>query len=769
MGVLARRLSAIVLVGLLFVVMTALTPQPVSAHAFLQRTLPVSGTVVAANIGEVRLTFNEPVEARADKIAVTDRNGRRVDRRDARIAPDDPLSVVVSLPQLSSGVYTVRYALVSSDTHPLTGELHFGVEVAPADVLAGAAPGQATELDAPLLLQAVGRGLNLLGLILLIGPIAFRFLVLSPPWPRDRAHDPVLAALYDRRGVHWAWLAVTILILGQIVALLSGSLASTFGPIGEAFQPGNLLGTLTGRFGTLWLARLALLLVPALALPVIGAELELRTAAVDEGDPADVRPNTPSATERGWWAILLAGVASALLTAIGGHAATTAPIPLSVAVDWLHLLASSIWIGGLLILGLLVPPVIRSLDRGQGATTLAAIVPRFSALALIAIQTLVVTGFYQVWVHVDGPTSLGTTFYGRALLAKLLLIVPLLGLGAFNRFVVLPRLRGVTGADDALGQPVTRRLWRVLWGEAALGVVVLAVVGLLTALPPARAVASAADEGTTPAAPAAGNVTLAAAAGATLVDLTIGPTGNGPAVLSILLRDPVGATIDSATVTLRLAPPDGAAPQEVPLVPRGGRYTGLGELAKTGAWRIEALVTSPGGVTERATFALDLPTGGARSLLAQSDLAMNRLTSLGERQMINSGGPVVTTYYQWSAPDRLRLRSDAGSETIVVGKRRFDRASGAWIASDWGDPAGYRWPVYEYARTAAEVTLLGRETIDGVPCWVISFLDTPSGGRFTAWIGIDDGLIRRQRMFAVGHYMESVFYDFNAPVTIEAP
>jgi hypothetical protein len=218
-----------------------------------------------------------------------------------------------------------------------------------------------------------------------------------------------------------------------------------------------------------------------------------------------------------------------------------------------------------------------------------------------------------------------------------------------------------------------------------------------------------------------------------------------------------------------MTPPDGTAVQEVTLVGRGGRYTGLGELGKIGGWRIEAVVTPGGGATERATFALDLPTGGARSLLARSDSAMNRLTGVSERQSITSGGPVVTTYYQWAAPDRLRLRSDAGSETIIIGKRRYDRASGAWIGSDWADPAGYRWPVYEYARTASEVTLLGRETIDGVPCWIIAFLDTPSGGRMTMWVGMDDGLIRRQRMFAVGHYMESVFSDFNMPPTIEAP
>lgn len=771
MGALVRRLVAIIIVGSFLFVAGALLPRPASAHAFLQRTQPASGTIVAASVGGVRLTFNERVEVRDDKIAVTDGNGRRVDRRDATIAADDPLAVVVSLPQLPAGVYTVRYALVSSDTHPIGGEFRFGVGVAPDDLLAGAAPAQTTAIDPPLLLQALGRGLNLLGLILLIGPIVFRLCILGAPWSREGAAAVDLAALFDRRGVRLAWLAVTILIVGQVVALLGGSLASTIGDVGGAFQPGNLLGTLTGRFGTLWLGRLALLLVPALALPIIGAELELRAASAGSDDPAETPPPARVSEGRGWWTILIAGAASALLTAIGGHAAATAPIPLSIAVDWLHLLASCAWIGGLLTLGLLGPALIRSCGRAEGQQALRLIVPRFSALALICIQVLVVTGFYQTWVHVDGPTSLGQSLYGRALLAKLLLIVPLLVLGAVNRFVVMPRLRVTNGAGDGEERRVAmRRLWRTLWGEAALGVVVLAVVGLLTALPPARAVASAnAEDGATIAAPAAESVTLAAAAGSTLIDLTIGPTDNGPAVLSVLLRDPAGATIDDATVTLRLTPPDGSAAHDVALVGRGGRYTGLGELTTIGAWRIVAIVTPSGGAPAHATFALDLPTGGARSLLARSDLAMNRLTSLSERQTISAGGPAIITYYQWSAPDRLRLRSDAGSETIIVGKRRYDRASGTWIASEWPDPAGYRWPIYDYARTAAEVTLLGRETIDGVPCWIIAFLDTPSGGRLTAWIGIDDGLIRRQRMFAVGHYMESIFSDFNAPVTIEAP
>jgi hypothetical protein len=265
-------------------------------------------------------------------------------------------------------------------------------------------------------------------------------------------------------------------------------------------------------------------------------------------------------------------------------------------------------------------------------------------------------------------------------------------------------------------------------------------------------------------------VTLAGNAGSLLVNLTIGPTGNGPAVVAVTLRDPQGTTVENAAVRLRATPPGGAAPVEIALDTRGGRYTGLMDLGAAGAWKLEALVTPSGGMPATATFALQLPTGGAATLLAGADAAMNRLTSLRERQSIGSGGPVVTTEYEWSAPDKTRLKSDTGNETLVVGTRRFDRTNGGqWIESAWPYPEGYRWPDYAFAKTAAEVTLLGQEAVDGINCWVITFLDTTADARITLWIGVDDNLIHQQRMFAVGHYMQSRFSDFNVPIEIAVP
>jgi hypothetical protein len=177
--------------------------------------------------------------------AVTDGNGRRVDRRDAKLAPGDPLTWSSPCRNSRPASTPRANALISSDTHPLNGEVRFGVDVSPADLLAGSAATGEAPLDTPLLLQAIGRGLNLLGLILLIGPIAFRLFVLVPPWARGRGTFGGAARLFESRGVRWAWIAVTVLIIGQIVALVSASLASTFGAFTDAFGLSNLLGTLS--------------------------------------------------------------------------------------------------------------------------------------------------------------------------------------------------------------------------------------------------------------------------------------------------------------------------------------------------------------------------------------------------------------------------------------------------------------------------------------------------------------------------------------------
>jgi copper transport protein len=667
------------------------------------------------------------------------------------------------VPRLDDGVYTVTYALISDDTHPVSGTFSFGVGVAPTGA-AEAATATGT-LTGATLLEALGRWLTLLGLALLVGPVAFRLFVLAPATAGADA-----APVFERRAVRWLWAAVVVLAAGLLADLIATAAASTLGPVSAALAPGALLAALTGRFGNLWLARLALLLVPALALPLISAEHAMGEVAPDE--------HPGHRTKGVWWAMLLAGGALAALTALGGHAATTTPVALSVLVDWTHVAATGVWIGGLLTLAFVLPGVTRSLGAADGGLALASAAPRFSLLAAGCVQALIFTGLYQVWAHVAQPAALFSTAYGRTLVLKLALVVPLVALGAVNRLAIVPRLRNqlVNGAgDDGGAGLLTRRLWRVTWSEAALGLAVLAVVGLLTALPPARG-AEAATSATAPGNaagqpnPNSNDVTLASNAGATLVTLTIGDTSTGAGTLTVVLHDSVGNTLSDAAVQAQLTPPGGGTPSTVTLAARNGQYLGSGNFNLAGHWQITVAVTPKNAATSTATFALDLPAGGARWLLAAADAAMNRLTSLREHQTISSGGTPVVTDYEFVAPDKAHIRTGNTSETIAVGTQRFDRTNGgAWSTSAWPEDGGYRWPRNDYASGSSEVALLGQEQVAGVDCWIVSFLDDASGARLTFWIGQQDFLVRRETMFATGHYMDSRYSDFNAPITIAAP
>ena len=189
------------------------------------------------------------------------------------------------------------------------------------------------------------------------------------------------------------------------------------------------------RWGRLWIVR-------ALGLAVLAAALGAR------------RPR---------WPLLAAlGAVWLLARSFQGHAGAHGP--LAAVIDWLHLLAGSAWLGSLVQLAL-----------GRDDPT-ARDALRVRALATGALALVVPAGIYAAFLHVPSLERLFDTPYGRALLAKLAVVVALLGLGALNHFRHVPAL--VDGRAEAAGK--LRRTVRV---EVALGVAVLLLSALLGVLP----------------------------------------------------------------------------------------------------------------------------------------------------------------------------------------------------------------------------------------------------------------------------------------------
>jgi putative copper export protein len=149
-------------------------------------------------------------------------------------------------------------------------------------------------------------------------------------------------------------------------------------------------------------------------------------------------------------------------------------------VAWmLHLLGGAVWLGGLAGLALLtLPGAIAPADRHA---FWSPAIRRFSAAAMSCVAAVGLSGLFLYWEHVDGPSQLFTTMYGRVLGVKLLIFGTLLLLGAANQFWLHPRIDALREAGDQrpLRTILVRRFPAVVAAEALLGVALLFVAPFL--------------------------------------------------------------------------------------------------------------------------------------------------------------------------------------------------------------------------------------------------------------------------------------------------
>jgi copper transport protein len=249
-----------------------------------------------------------------------------------------------------------------------------------------------------------------------------------------------------------------------------------------------------------------------------------------------------------------------------------------------HLVAGALWIGGLVQLAVALPGALRAGDPGApGArrSLLARSVARFSQLAVVCVLAVVATGVYASVLHVPRWTALAESVYGAALSTKLLLVAPLIGLGAVNLLVLRPRL--ARAGDAAAGARLFRR---IVAAECLLGAGVLLATAVLTGLPPATA------------SPGDGQpVQETARAGDLSVTLSVDPNQAGVNSFKIGVADAQGRPAAVERVALELGHQDmemGAREVVAQQVGPGRFEAGGGYLSMAGRWQAEVRVRRAG-------------------------------------------------------------------------------------------------------------------------------------------------------------------------------
>jgi copper resistance protein C len=101
-----------------------LTIGDVSAHAFLDHAEPRVGNKVASAPQQVTLWFTQNLEPAFSTITVTNSAGQRVDSGKARVSGSQ---MSVSVRPVGSGIYRVKWRVLSVDTHTTDGSFTFQV------------------------------------------------------------------------------------------------------------------------------------------------------------------------------------------------------------------------------------------------------------------------------------------------------------------------------------------------------------------------------------------------------------------------------------------------------------------------------------------------------------------------------------------------------------------------------------------------------------------------------------------------------------------
>jgi copper transport protein len=400
------------------------------AHAVLERSEPAQGAQLKTAPALVKVWFSEAIERKLTKLLVLDTTGKQLQSGATQFSDSDPLYAAVALPStVGPGVYAVGYQNVSKvDGHAWTGSISFIVLNADGTVPTGTAfhPPGAKQGYLPGVGDNTLRWFAMLASVMIAGAAAFYLFVARPAAEFlqddeiERVEDSAMAISGDLIVI-----AVPVLVLSVIgqAFLLADRLGGP-GKLGDIF--------FNTRTGELWVVRLGLsIALLLLFLPAIFSERYRR------GDRT-----------RLVMAMALVGGSGLLMTySLNSHAGTGGGEFWAVSSDFVHFLATSAWLGALIELPLLFWWTKSKLDEEKRLLYLANVLDRFAWLAVISVTLLIGTGVFNGFVQLPSKEALWETTYGRVLIAKLALILPLLGIAGLNAVFIAPRL---SDAIDAL-------------------------------------------------------------------------------------------------------------------------------------------------------------------------------------------------------------------------------------------------------------------------------------------------------------------------------
>ena len=415
-----------------------LLPMPSEAHAVLLRSDPADGALLYSAPTQVRMWFSEDLNATFSTAQVMNRSQQHVDIQNAHVTTQDAREIDVSLQaNLSPGVYIVLWRTQSTnDGHVLSGSFLFNFAAADGSVpgVGNASIGtnplstntRAGQLDGPTLFSFVMITLVELAVVFWVGAQLWRTFAMPP------AEESAADTTIQQRGMQrferlFSVPVLLVILLANIGVLLGQGLVLTAGRWDQAIAPSLLLNLASnGRFGTYWIMREAVVLL-ALLCAVYVLLVKQRSHIINEVLS---------------WANFVLGLALLIAVALSGHAAAVDKnvVVYAVLVDWLHLLAAALWIGGMMYISAIYLPVLQGYLLEERIDSLLSTLACFSPMAVTGVIVMAISGPFNATMHMTAFGQLLNTAYGRTLDVKVTLVAALLVTSAIHVGLFRPQL-----------------------------------------------------------------------------------------------------------------------------------------------------------------------------------------------------------------------------------------------------------------------------------------------------------------------------------------
>ena len=429
-------------------------------HPFLLDSEPSQGQNAAVGTTQIITHYSEAVEINFSELKIYDSNGNQVDNRDTAYYNAES-SLVITTSPLEDGVYTIASKVLSKvDGHLVHAAIIFGV----GDVQIDASLLESQEQsETTFIPESIARFPGLVGQTIVLGGIIASIVIWATGQTRFKEQIALIETSFKAKFSKVIGFGIIAVFASNFIMLGVQTWRLETSP----------LDVIQTTFGHTWLTRMILTII------LIGIWFW-----IERKNQVSIKTQLP---------MLVFALALIATTTMMGHGASTELVP-PIILDYVHNLLSSIWIGGVIFLGFVVLPSITKLDGTVRDKITISLIPRFSAMIIISLGILIITGPTLLWFLDSNVSSLTDSTYGKLIMLKIAIASVMIAFGGFYQIRFIQQAK-----KDLKSTSVFKKLKRPLRFEAGLGIALLAVVALLvnSSLPAGEIQSVSAEQGMT--------------------------------------------------------------------------------------------------------------------------------------------------------------------------------------------------------------------------------------------------------------------------------